>query len=655
MLEVLRCPACSETYSPPTNFCLRDGTPLEVARTLIGRVLDDRYRIERLIGEGGMGTVYCATHIQLDDKIAVKVLNPEMINNENAIQRFRREARAARLIKHQNAVEVTDFGVTGDNLVYLVMEFLEGRSLRELMREGVIEYHHAAKLLVQVCDAIEAAHQKGIIHRDLKPENIMVQGEGVRTVVKVLDFGIAKLLEDEAAGKQQGTLTKAGTILGTPQYMSPEQCQGKNIGPTSDIYAIGVIAYEMLSGAPPFTGSSTSDYIVKHLHSKPMLLHCVAPQVPEALSREIMQTLTKDPGERQQTAGDLAQRLRIAVRKADSESRTSLYKTTVIVGSEVEQPVADRPIEAVDPPDNRIGSARNAEVPARRALEQTSPRTKKSWWIWGGMAAAGLLLASLAYFVFVRNGQDNQRDPALKTFSDRFGVMVLIPGGKFKMGRDDGDAWERPEHDVEVKDFLIDQYEVTNKLYKEFIVDTSHRAPSNWSGGSYSSNKDSFPVTNVTWTDAHSFAEWAGKRLPTEAEWEYVARGGNQEYLYPWGNQWKYGNANAGMRAAGPVSINDFDADKSSRFVVYGLAGNVSEWVESAFKPYDQRKNECPQCRVYRGGNFQAMPEASTGTYRNPDEADLPSDSKSLKEYQEVVLPRVGFRCAKDYKPNAGK
>ena len=659
MLEGQKCPACGEKYPSSQQFCLECGTRLEI-QTLIGRVLDDRYRIESLIGEGGMGTVYCATHIQLDDKIAVKVLNPEMISNENAIKRFRQEARAARLIKHQNAVEVTDFGVTGDNLVYLVMEFVEGRNLRELMREGVIEYHHAAKLLVQICDAIEAAHRKGIIHRDLKPENIMIQGERGFERVKVLDFGIAKLLEDDTAGKA-GNLTQAGTIMGTPRYMAPEQCQGKNLRPTADIYAIGVIAYEMMSGAPPFIGDSPTDYFDKHRYHMPAKLRRVAPQVPEILAREIMQTLEKDPAERQQRASDLAVRLRIAVRKADGGATADPSQTASDEARDDGQrraldPTVVLPIQ-VDNSMGRVPDAVKPQLPTEKLDEvptsSTVTRARLARWLWGGVAVAGLLLAGIAYFVLVKNRPSTNEKPSVTTFSDRFGVMVLIPGGKFKMGRDDGDEYERPEHNMEVKDFLIDQHEVTNKLYKEFVDANSHRAPSNWSGGNYPPNQDSFPVANVTWTDAQAFAKWANKRLPTEEEWEYVARGGSEQYLYPWGNQWKYGNANAGMGAAGPVSTKDFDQDKSLRFVVYGLSGNVSEWVESAFKPYDPaQKNSCPECRVYRGGNFKAKPEESTSTFRRVDVPDLPSDPQSLKAYKEVVLPRVGLRCASDYNPN---
>lgn len=686
MLEVLKCPTCSETYSPPTQFCLQDGVRLEVASTLIGRVLDDRYRIERLIGEGGMGTVYCGTHAQLDDKIAVKVLHPEMVNNNNAIKRFRQEARAARLIKHQNAVDVTDFGVTGDNLVYLVMEFVEGRNLRDLMPRDGMEYHHAVKLLAQVCDAIDAAHQKGIVHRDLKPENIMVQGEGsAREMVKVLDFGIAKMLEDDSANTQQGKLTKAGTVMGTPQYMSPEQCQGKNIGPASDIYSIGVIAYEMLSGTPVFTGNNAPDILVKHLYNAPVSLTQVAPHVPEVLAAEVMQALEKSPAQRQSSAGELGRRLRRAVRKADGGTTTDPYKPAFLDADEDEQTrglPGELAVQAARSINSRAGlgqndslndfggtliprsgtrviervSPKSESVEIQNGFEQAMPKSGTSPMVWVGLAVAGLLLAGLVWFLLLRTGQPEKSDQALKTISDKFGVMVVIPGGQFKMGRDEGDEYERPAHQVEVKDFLIDQYEVTNKLYKEFVVATSHRTPANWSGGNYPNGQESFPVTNVTWTDAQAFAKWANKRLPSEEEWEYVACGGDQELLYPWGNKWKFGNANAGMGAAGAVSVNGFDQDKSLRFGVYGLSGNVGEWVESAFTPYDPKlQNACPQCRVYRGGNFKARPEESTSTYRGVDVPDFPSDPKDLKAYTETVLPRVGFRCAKDYNPNTNK
>ncbi|MGH9845884.1 MAG: serine/threonine-protein kinase [Blastocatellia bacterium] len=216
---------------------------------MIGTILDGRYRLESLIGEGGMGDVYRATHVHLDTEFAVKLLKPEFVANQTAIKRFRLEAKAAGRIHHPNAVRVTDFGVTPERIVFLVMELVQGESLRGIMRnEGQIDYLRTINIVRQVCGAVDAAHRAGIIHRDLKPDNILIEAVNNIERVKVLDFGIAKLRE----AKTDSFLTQAGTIIGTPQYMSPEQCQGKSLDPRSDIYSIGILLYEMLSGEVPF-------------------------------------------------------------------------------------------------------------------------------------------------------------------------------------------------------------------------------------------------------------------------------------------------------------------------------------------------------------------------------------------------------------------
>ena len=663
MLEIMECPACGETYSPPTQFCERDGTQLEVAQTLVGRVLDGRYRIDELIGKGGMGTVYCATHIQLDDKIAVKVLNPELVNNKNAIERFRQEALAARRIKHQNAAQVTDFGVTADNLVYLVMEFVVGRTLRELMQEGVIEYRRAAKLLSQICAGIGAAHEKNIIHRDLKPENIMVQEEkDGREIVKVLDFGIAKLLADDAEGKQRAQLTLAGMIIGTPEYMSPEQCQSRGVGPASDIYAIGVIAYEMLSGATPFTGKSAADLFVKHLHARPTPLGLVAPQVPEILAHEIMQALEKEPAERHPSATEFARRLRTAIRKTDGGLTTDPPPSSPGDTPDGDQETQDWP-EPVGPPEKSSG-APVVIVPETKIIEAPRPPDRKPSQgipptddlnkkrkrlrvpLISAVAVGLLALAVTGWAIYKYWPGTKEPGPPPPD------GMVLIKGGKFMMGRNDGETDERPAHEKNIKDFYLDKYEVTNREYKKFVDATGHTPPQNWTRGAYEPEKALLPVTYVTWKDAAAYAQWANKRLPFEEEWEYAARGGSKGFLYPWGSQWSNGNANANNPNAGPLPVGTFDKDKSP-FGIFDLAGNVSEWVDAFYRPtYDDKLAAlgCGNrpCRVHRGGRFVDTPDNCTTTHRRADFEDVPQVEKEKKIYLESVIPYVGFRCAKD-------
>src|SRR5215472_12425644 len=229
-----QCPVCKRELSDELTYCPFDGrslSGLDQSDGLVGTLLDDKYRLDEKIGEGGMGTVYRGTHIQMEHTVAVKILHQHLASDQTAVERFRREARAAAQIKHPNAVAVTDFGVTKDSgIAYLVMEFLEGQVLRErIERKGRLDYAEAFLVLDQTCAAVQAAHLKGIIHRDLKPDNIwLVKSEGAFESVKVLDFGIAKL---RAAASDNATLTQKGMILGTPYYMSPEQGRGEELDP----------------------------------------------------------------------------------------------------------------------------------------------------------------------------------------------------------------------------------------------------------------------------------------------------------------------------------------------------------------------------------------------------------------------------------------
>ena len=260
---MLHCPICGRQFFPGTQVCPEDHATLQADATidveipvdpLIGYILDDKYRIEKRLGIGGMGTVYRARHLLIDRAVAIKVLNPRFVEDEAAQLRFRREARAAGRLQHANAVGVTDFGRTSDGYVYIVMELLEGRTLREVLaKEAPLDTARAVALMLQTAAAVAAAHDAGIIHRDLKPANIfIVQNSEVPAVVKVLDFGIAKLAAEALDDDDSKSLTLVGAMIGTPRYMSPEQCDGVELTPAADVYSLGVILYEMLTGVVPF-------------------------------------------------------------------------------------------------------------------------------------------------------------------------------------------------------------------------------------------------------------------------------------------------------------------------------------------------------------------------------------------------------------------
>ncbi|HKR01414.1 MAG TPA: protein kinase [Pyrinomonadaceae bacterium] len=306
------------------SFCANDGEVLEDdATAIVNSTLDGQYHIESMLGKGGMGAVYRARHILLGDKVAIKVLPPQMRNNAEWLRRFRREGQAARRFRHPNAVTVYDLRTTSDGLIYMVMEFVEGHTLDvELKRSGRLSPLHAFTILEPIMSVLNAAHAMGVVHRDLKPENIMLgkPGDDGLPVTKLLDLGIAKMKEI-AGGEASGTtaLTIAGQVLGTPFYMSPEQWGevpddgNVEIDGRADIYSLGVVIYELVAGRRPFIGLTLQELRREHVTVTPRSLHEVAQDVPEAFSHAVARAMSKDRSQRQATAGELAAELRSAL------------------------------------------------------------------------------------------------------------------------------------------------------------------------------------------------------------------------------------------------------------------------------------------------------------------------------------------------------
>jgi hypothetical protein len=291
------CPRCGRCEEADVTVCPSDGSTMRPV-SAVPRTVDNKYRIEQLLGRGGMGAVYRARDMRLDRLVALKVVRAELLGDPEARRRFRREAQIVARLQHPSIVAVFDYGTFVDGGAYLVMELVRGEDLRRvLQREGRLEPHRAVRILNAVCSAIEAAHREGVLHRDLKPENILLPGSGVDA--KVLDFGVAKVIAEErgdaAASPEAPTvLTAAGMIVGTPAYMAPEQFKGVQPDGRTDVFSLGVIAYEMLSGELPFGRGSLADVVLAQARGVPPMQGTANP----AVERAIRATLDRDPDRR---------------------------------------------------------------------------------------------------------------------------------------------------------------------------------------------------------------------------------------------------------------------------------------------------------------------------------------------------------------------
>jgi serine/threonine-protein kinase len=317
------CPKCNNTFEDAVGFCPTDGEVLQASPTdIVGQVLDGKYQVESFIAQGGMGAVYKAQHILLGDKVVIKTLRSEMRGNSEWLRRFQREGRAARSFHHPNAVTVYDLSTASDGLIYMVMEYVEGHTLdKELKQRGRFMPQEALEVLEPVADVLDAAHARGVVHRDLKPENVMLgTREDGRSIIKVLDLGIAKMVGmPDAQASDATSLTVAGQILGTPYYMSPEQWgeiprDGKQeVDGRADIYALGVIFFELVAGRKPLGGRTLSELRQEHVSAALPSLQTVAPNVPERFASAVTRAMAKDRGDRYDTAGEMVEEMRSAL------------------------------------------------------------------------------------------------------------------------------------------------------------------------------------------------------------------------------------------------------------------------------------------------------------------------------------------------------
>jgi serine/threonine protein kinase/formylglycine-generating enzyme required for sulfatase activity len=662
-----------------------------------------KFELRAEIGRGGMAVVYLGYDPALNRSVAVKVLPPQLAWQKGFVERFLREARAAAALNHTNIVTIHDVGKQ-DGWYYCVMEYLEGRPLSQVLRErGRLRPDEVLSILHQLADALDYAHERGLVHRDVKPANVMVDQQGRVTLT---DFGLVRAAEESG-------LTVAGTVMGTPHYMSPEQARGTSqVGPASDLYSLAVIAYQMLCGAPPFDADSTPAILYRQVHEPPPLITARYPGLPPAVDAVLHRALAKEPRER------YASGIAFVTALAGALERQALARTV--------------------PPRSRVPEV----VQAHPAPSVPQPVWAVPWvWIAGGVVVLALVGVSFLVVLSGGGGDDQRPNPTLglafasdstsspevalgatatavsekttanptvratervapvsmptdtPTPAPQTGppvgagpgdtwtrltdtmVMVYVPLGTFMMGSDDnqldralegcnadvGDCDrtlftdEQPAHIVTLESFWIDQTEVTNAQYRKCVDAGACEAPTvcDWGEPTYQTPLHAYhPVVCVDWYGAKAYCEWAGARLPTEAEWEFVARGPNG-FIYPWGDEFDCARGNFDDETL----IDDYvvpggeGCDGYARTALVGsfetgaswigaldMAGNLWEWVHDWYGDYaftaqmNPTGPETGEARVLRGGSWLTTLSWARSAFRYGDDPET-RDS----EY--------GFRC----------
>jgi len=603
-----------------------------------------RYQIRGKLGRGGMGTVYRAFDPNFDREVAVKVLPSQFLHDSTFQARFKREAKIIASLEHPAIVPVYDFGKENGQ-PFIVMRLMNGGSLAERLAQNPLSIAEAARIIEWLAPALDEAHKRSIIHRDLKPENILFDQ---RHAPYIADFGIAKY------SHASESFTTPGGLIGTPAYMSPEQWRGELLDGRSDLYTLGVILFEMLTGICPFQANTPAATMYKHLLEPIPNIREVRHDLSHDCQTMIKRAMAKEREARYACVMELAADLKVLA-LAEKEKAQGKQATASTGRETVSQKVRS-------PFKNRLSTTFIKKIQASRRKSQPIPETKK--------------LATP--YLNLQMGAKKQRPKDGMT-------MLYVPAGSFLRGSADWDLEayeeEKPQRELYLDAFWIDQTPVTNAMFVRFVNETGYKTQAEKDEGSYvfTQHSDGYwdevdganwrhplgpesnltglqdhPVVHVNCHDAKAYCQSVGRRLPTEAEWEKAARGGDGR-LYPWGNQKVAGNllnfADRNLNAPGSDDniddgyeytspVGNYPAG-ASPYGALDMAGNVWEWVADYFDPdyYKYAPTHNPpgpqsgEDRVLRGGSWYYVAR----------------HVRTANRYWFAATDRVnnvGFRCA---------
>lgn len=609
----------------------------------LSEAVGSKYLVLCRLGGGGMSQVFLARHRFHGGLFAIKVLAEHLADDPSVVSRFEREARlTASLGNHPNIVSIFDIGGT-NGLYYLVMQFVAGEDLASyLRRAGRLLLADAANVIAQATEALSCAETKRIVHRDLKPSNMLLDESGR---VKLLDFGISRI-----ADLSDG-LTRAGESIGTPYYMSPEQIRGEACDIRSDLYSLGVVFFELLTGSRPFEHESATTVQIAHLTTAPPSLMTYDPQLPAACDAIVQKLIAKRPEDRFQDTAELLQVLTANGAHAGPGALRPSFDARLREAIDRAQAL---PLDASTMASANAASAANrqmtANTPHAQAAAQTpvaampvpladpgpikSPRRSGSVLLFIAAGIMVLLVTLGAIFWITRPKaviESQKNVPTLaQVFSDGHGRMVLVAGGDFHFGSP-ADQTGRIES---LPAFYVDETEVSNSQYRRFCEATGHAPPNS---PDYMAHPD-YPVSNVSYEDAAAYAAWAGRRLPTEEEWEKAARG-TDERTYPWGDSPWTDDIPAQLQ---PVTSEPLRRSPNG---AYNMAGNVWEWTATPYTP--TAEDNAGMKRLLNGQSFSADWRAIKGGSFAPGTKEefaiakhrgLPVDTRSVW---------IGFRCVR--------